>query len=89
MLNRAKQDGLLHTIMCSINLSLVVTSVYFSLLLCRSRNDSHQVLKTKKGKWGDTMINAIAKMAYFTGDRVIQLAEWVTEPQKGNHHANM
>jgi len=80
MLKRARQDGLLRTIMYYSKLGLVVTSLYFYLSLSSSNNDSHYVPKAKRGKWCNAMINAVSKTAYYAGNnKMMQVAEWLIE----------
>ena len=79
MLKRAKQEGLLRTIMYYLKLGLVVTFLYFYLSLSSSSNDSHYVPKAKRGKWCNAMINVVSKTAYYAGNKMMQVAEWLIE----------
>jgi hypothetical protein len=86
MLNRAKQEGLLRTIKYYLKLGFVVTFVYLYLLISSSSNDSNRYIpKAKRGRWGDAMINnAISKVAYSAGDKIMQAADWLTKPSDGS-----
>jgi hypothetical protein len=84
MLNRARQEGLLRTIKYYLKLGFVVTFVYLYLLISSSSNDSNRYIpKAKRGQWGDAMINAVSKVAYSAGSKIMQAAEWVTKPSDG------
>jgi hypothetical protein len=61
-----------------------VTFVYLYLLISSSSNDSNRYIpKAKRGRWGDVMINAISKVAYSAGSKIMQAADWLTKPSDG------
>jgi hypothetical protein len=75
--------GVLST-MYYLKLSFVVTFVYLYLLISSSSNDSNlYVPKAKRGQLGDAMINAVSKLAYSTGSKLMQVAEWATKSPNG------
>jgi hypothetical protein len=79
MLNRVRQEGLLHMIpMYYLKLSFVVT-----FFISSSNDLNHYIPKAKRGQWGDAMINVISKVAYSAGSRIMQVAEWVTKSSDG------
>jgi hypothetical protein len=67
-----------------LKLGFVVTFVYLYLLFCSSRNDSHYVPKVKRRGWSNAMITAISKVAYSTGSKIMQVAEWLIAPSEGS-----
>jgi hypothetical protein len=85
MLNRARQEGLLRTIKYYLKLGFVVTFVYLYLLFSSSStNDSNRYIpKAKRGQWGDKMIDAVSKVAYSAGSRIMQAADWLMKPSDG------
>jgi hypothetical protein len=84
MLNRARQEGVISTIMHYIKLGFELTSVYIYILVTSSsRNDSHYVPKAKRATWGNAMINVISRMAYSAGDKIMQIAEWAIDSDDG------
>jgi hypothetical protein len=78
MLNRVREEGILRTIKYYLKLGFVVTFVYLYLLISSGSNDLHYVPKAKRRTWSDAMINAVSKVAYSTGSKVMQVAEWLS-----------